>query len=198
MYPYYHGATRPRLIWSLDHIGFGNDQHGPGFYFTDDQATALKYAAPNKEKPDPDYPDGGYLHTCKLLLDDEVYGNIAPLVEDEWERKYAHLIRKMIKQSPNYSANMCDWGEVPHKALELAVNAALKNADGPFESILNVWGDHYMRSGHSKQWAENVAEFFGWDGVLLDPAEKDGQQHVVVWNPGSIVCESKTLYTDLI
>ena len=189
---WYHGATRPRHIWSLDDICKGNAEHGPGFYFTTDQKVAVKYAAPDKNKPNLDYPDGGFLHKCDLLLDEEVYGNIAliqcPRWDDSPEDFYGEKLAELIKIAPEFDSNMEDWAEGPMEGLAVSTRSLFSNSS-PFEAILSVWADHYK--DHPKEWAQQVVAIFEWDGALIP--EKN---FAVIWNPEVIVCRNKVPYLE--
>lgn len=189
---FFHGAVRPRRVWDYATLGKGNDQHGPGWYFTSDKGDAYKYAAPDKQNPDPEYPNGGYIHKCRLIIDDEVYGNIVPNEEDGWEERYGDRILKMIQQAPNYEDNMTDWDEDLACATHAAFDAIIDGCSGPFDCLQQLWRDHYF--GEEEAWAQKIIELFDWD-CGMPPAFANGVQHVVVWNPQVIVMEEMIPYT---
>ena len=187
----YHGSTRPRRIWDYASLGNGNDQHGAGWYFTSCRNTAIGYAANDSADPDPEWD--GYLHDCRLLVDDEVWANIVPNQEDEWEFTYGDRFREIIRRAPRFEDNMSDWAESIGEALDMAHDAIL-NCSGPFDAIQQVWHDHYR--GDEQAWAEAVVELFGWD-CGIPPAFESGEQHYVVWNPDCIVVDEMHKYDDV-
>lgn len=190
---WFHGSTRPRHIWDYATIGHGNDQHGPGWYFTSDFSDALKYAQADRENPDPEYPNGGYVHTCRLLIDSEdCYCNIVPNEEDDWQDRYGERFRQMIDEAPNADSNLSDWAEERDEALNDAFDA-LMTCNGPFDAVQQIWYDHYR--GEEQAWAEQLSKLFDWDAGM-PPAFDNGVQHVVVWNPQVIIIDKKTKFED--
>lgn len=164
---FYHGSIRPRRTWDLATLGQGNDQYGPGWYFTDNEKTARHYA---------DGPDGT-IHRCDLNV-----ANLCPNVGDV-ERMRSRLTR-LIRAAPQARMHLEDWGENPKTALQFVLDTYMNSVSGPHDAIQQVWIDFYRR--HEDEWAKNVTRLFKWSLALPDSSDTGGDQFAVVWDPSII------------
>jgi len=82
---WYNGSERPRLQWTTENVGKGNDQNGPGLYFTTSEQSAKAY--------------GKYIH--KVILNFEPK-RICPLNG----KLNTTFVQKLIKSSPDAISNL--------------------------------------------------------------------------------------------
>lgn len=164
---FYHGSTRPRKVWDLSTLGQGNDQYGPGFYFTDNEVTARKYA---------DGPDGT-LHRCDVNV-----SNLCPNAGSP--TRLRSQLAKLIKAAPNAKMHLENWGENPKDAFYEALEMITSSTSDPHDAIQQVWIDFYRH--HEDVWAKQVKRIFKWSLALPDSSDTGGDQFAVVWDPSVI------------
>ena len=161
---FYHGSPVKIDRFDLAHVGKGNDEDGPGFYFTGSLSDALKYAYPT-----------GYVHEVQLRLNKTLPRRGRP-------ETYRNGLRWLLRHAPDLSDTLMNWDENPAVALEKLYDSVV-SAETPAEAYLNVWGEAYR--GEEATFCRTMAKR-GWDGLLVDPATRGGIQHVVVFNPDAI------------
>lgn len=113
---WYHGRTTQSTAFDLERTGQGNDQEGPGFYFTSDLADARGYA----------WPDGIVI-TAELTP--------RRLVSTA---SRAH-ITDLIKAAPELEMKLADWDENPDAAMRAAVASCVED-EYPYQQ---VWVSFY-------------------------------------------------------
>lgn len=155
----FHGMNvdRREAGWDIEKIGRGNDQEGPGFYFTDERTDAERY--------------GSHLHVCEI--------NTKKCITVRRKTNYRAL-RKLLHNAPNLDDSLTNWDENRDVALVLAWRA-LCNCPNYWDALTQVWYDFYR--GHEPVWARNVVSLCGVDGYLVPRKKNNGTQHVVVLNP---------------
>jgi len=158
----WHGSLRPRRYWNLAHIGRGNDQYGPGWYFTSNEETAKVY--------------GRYVHSCTIDLSE---ANAADQIGEAIE--YEDQIEKLIAESPGFQTNYYDWDDNPGRALRQATLGYCSSAENVYEALLMIHGDLYPES--ADLWSQKVSQIFGWDGAIIPV---NNETFLVVWNPAVI------------
>jgi len=164
---FFHGAVLPRKTWDPATLGKGNDQFGPGWYFTDNEKVARGYA---------DGPNG-VVHRCDI--------NVSKLCPNSGSPSRLKLpLGKLIKTAPNIRMHLENWGEDPKSAFYEALESVISYASGPHDVIQQVWIDFYR--GREDIWARNVIKFFKWSLALPDSSETGGDQFAVVWDPSVI------------
>lgn len=164
---FYHGSISPRVSWDFESLGHGNDQFGPGWYFTDNKRTAVNYASgPN-----------GVLHRCDINM-----SNVCPNVGDM--HKFKRQIVQSLKLAPNFENNILDWDDNINVAMNNAVNSIMQYTNGPHDMIQQIWIDFYR--GHEDVWAKNIKKIFSWSLALPDSTDNGGDQFAVVWDPVAI------------
>jgi hypothetical protein len=164
---FYHGSLRPRKTWDLSSLGQGNDQYGPGWYFTDNEKVAKSYA---------DGPEG-VLQKCDINV-----SNVCPNVGDT--DRFRSRVARMMKAAPQARTHLENWGENPREALNQALDLTLDSTEGPHDLIQQVWIDFYL--DQEGVWAKNVLKLFRWSLALPDSSDTGGDQYAVVWDPSAI------------
>lgn len=151
---WYHGSERPRETWDLSSVGHGNDQEGPGLYFSSSLADAAAY--------------GSYLSIVELPLQKS---KVIPLRG----RPDIAAIRALISKSPDLEDHLMDWDENPAKALNKAVQVIFSAAKHPFDAFQQVWYDFYRDT--PQEYLKNLP----YDGAVVPRA--NGIFHAIVFNP---------------
>lgn len=172
----YHGAKVKITRFDSAFIGKGNDQDGPGFYFTASLVDSKAYANPN-----------GFIHYCKLTP--------RKLVPRAGKVKTSE-VQQMIRRAPDYTDTLQDWGESPVAAFRAAVEGMIQDGE-PAETFEQVWADFYARKeGGNAAYLKNMIAI-GYDGVMNDPAERAGTQHVIIFNPDVVHIEKVVPIADV-
>ena len=172
---YYHGSTRRRESWDYASLGHGLDQHGPGWYFTDEISDANRYAQ----------GETGAVHHCKLGTSIGAKNAIPSEVSENWADGLRDKIEEAVRSAPEFEDNMTNWAEDPESAVFLATDSLIEYTEGPADFAQTLWNDHYR--GDEEAWAKCLIRLFGWD-AYFPPAGPF--QHVVVWNPEIITIDS--------
>lgn len=155
----YHGRTTTSTEFDLKYVGNGNDQEGPGFYFSSVKADAASYA----------YPAGIVLTVevsdLKFLPKD------APPIREE--------VIQLIKAAPNLEDTLTDWDENPVRALNQLITQCMKN-ESVKEAFEAVWGDCYAKQGTDAEYIKQVLAL-GYNAV-----QPETEDHLVVLDPSII------------
>lgn len=160
---FYHGTTHRFDRFDPEFTGRGNDQEGPGFYFSSREEDARAYA----------YPSGRVL-TVRLNFRNTLppKGGITPKVKQQ--------ALQLLKAAPDLEDTLSDWGEDPNKALQQAYKLIL-DRDDALDVFTQIWYDFYRNSGPA--WVRGMVSL-GYDGVVI-PRTAD-TVHAVVYNPDII------------
>ena len=168
----YHGTPNQFDQFDLNLTGKGNDQEGPGIYFTSNKEQALGY--------------GDRVIEAKLHLNN-VVSMSGKINEDH--------IRKLVLQSLGLSdeseldemedddfweSNLTNWGGSPYSAYENVVDSTLRYNHTPHEAFQAVWYECYRHN--AGDYLRNMIEL-GYDGVVIPTAEAT---HYVVFSPNAI------------
>lgn len=159
----YHGMVVDRRVngWDMTKIGTGNDQDGPGFYFTDNKDHARRH--------------GKYVHT--LEVDTSFY-----LKHGARIRKAP--IRKLIRNAPDYVDTLTNWHENTDFALTLATTNICTAGEDFWDALTQVWADFYR--GHEGEWIKQVRRATLVHGYLVPREKNGGDLHVVCINPDTV------------
>ena len=153
----YHGTGSDIPEFSLSHVGYGNDSHGPGFYFTDRADTASGYASAHA------HDDTKSPNVIKAYL------NVTKPIKESDNKPFTHAqVKNLITSAPDHKESLNNFGDVDyegyHKVLHGAVNGY---ADLPKKhAISNLQNDFYY--GHSGALLANLKKHTGHDGVHVD------------------------------
>ncbi len=159
----YTGRTVDSTMFDLAYTGRGNDQDGPGFYFSDDPEDAYGYAFPH-----------GVLLAVHLeprkLLSHTAKPNLSE-------------VTRLLRGSPCLNDVLEDWDENRTRAFSKLL-ASMMDQESQFAAFLSVWYDAYHRCGQDAAYLKNVVEI-GYDGAI-SPGEWAGRLHVIMFNPAAI------------
>ncbi len=153
---WYHGRTVKDTKFDVKYTGKGNDQEGPGFYFTTLKEEAARYT-----------DHGGIIISVEL--------NPRKLVSGKPNKAE---LTKLIKMAPDYKMTLTDWGEDPYDAFETVINGMMDN-DTKYDAFQSVWYDFYRYE--PADYLRNVVKlgYDGHKGVTLKYA-------IVIYNPKAI------------
>lgn len=154
--PYFHGSPKQFNQFSYTYVGQGNDQEGPGFYFTDKEVNAQHY---------------GKVYKANLTLNKTV-----PLKGRINRRE----IKQMMRWAPDLEDTLTNWAENPNIAFQKAFDVIV-NQNNPHQAFMSVWYDFYR--GNEALYLQNMTKL-GYDGVIIP--QPDGSNHVVMFSPDKI------------
>jgi len=157
---WYHGRTVTDETFDLNHTGKGNDQSGPGFYFTSDVNDARGYAFPK-----------GIVLEVKLTPRKLVTG-----------KPKRSEIEKLIKMAPNYKDTLTNFAENPPIALRQAIDGTIKYNPLAVDAFQQMWIDFYRHE--PKQYLEGMIKL-GYDGHEVKTNVPE-IRHMVIYNPAAI------------
>jgi hypothetical protein len=169
----FHGTPTDFNTFTVDKVGNGHDQEGPGIYLTNNRQDALYYMRGK-----------GFLFTLKVTLN-----KVVPL---KGKVNRAQVI-KLMKAAPNLNDTLENWDENPHRAFLTALDGMLNN-ETPHQVFQSVWYDFYKNT--PQNYVTNMYSMLGYDGVIIPKPQKVGMFpssfgmknliHVIVFNPHSI------------
>lgn len=154
----YHGSNFDNITsLNADFMGSGNDQYGPGMYFSSSIDLARGY--------------GKYIYTAELNLKRVVPSN----------QILSNLqIQSFIKQAPDYAMTLTDFGESPSYAMRMAIQAMADSGENAVEQLQSIWYDFYRNS--VPDFVRTVAKIF--DASII-PVENNVNFYIL-YNPASI------------
>jgi hypothetical protein len=166
----YHGTDSDIAAFSHDHIGKGNDEHGAGFYFSDDPKLASNYTNHGK--------DGGNVIPVHLKVEKPIYTH-----EDKPFTRTQ--ITKIIASAPNYKDSLANFGDVDfeghYKVLQKAVD---QYEDIPKHRAIHSLKNDFYQSKAS-EFLTALTKHTGHDSVIHKP-HKDLATIVNVFHPNQI------------
>lgn len=170
---WFHGATRPRMQWSMDSIAVGNCEHGFGWYFTTSQRVADYYA----------HGDTGTLHQVTLRDKVQLISKTWPKLGGKHWRRYT---KTLLAEAPDSAEKLENWAYKPlESALQTAVTAML-NCDTVYELFMNIWADFYR--GDEILLAQRLLQLTNISGVAFPypTTDEPAQKWLALWNPAAI------------
>lgn len=173
-YNAFHGTTCNIKAFNLDNIGKGNDQEGPGIYFTSSPEDASSYSL----------DIGGRVYPVCLN-----FNKVVPLEGQINENEIKLLILHSlgidaIDDLYNLDTDifwdnpLSNWGENPISAFNDAVDSIINYSSSPHDAFMQVWYDFYKNN--SKDYLLEMQQL-GYDGVIIP--KQDGIYHYIVFNP---------------
>ena len=157
----YHGTPRNFDVFSLEFLGQGHDEEGPGIYLTTDKTDAERYATG---------PTGRVL---------AVKARFRRLVSTQSPAKRSQ-IEQAVKRAPRLDLHLADWDEDPAVALRTAVTMIASGAT-EHDAFQSVWADFYR---HDEAAYLETMKALGFDGVEIDCSE--GVRHLVMFSPSDL------------
>ncbi len=161
---FYHGTKASFDHFDLDFIGKGNDQNGPGFYFTDNIESAALYAG-----------EHGTILACHLSPRKIIKSN---------GKVNISAARYILNHAPNLKDTLLNWDENFDVALRNALHSMIVE-NNPKETFERIWYDFYRDD--AKLWALMMMKF-QYDAIAIVAGE---DVHVIMLNPDRIKIVSK-------
>lgn len=159
---YYHGSSGPITKFSDEFVGRGNDEYGPGIYFSSVPYTSIGYAA--------DGGQNGQLYQCELNLRKEL---------SKKTRINKAVLLKLMQSTPDDEA-WTNWDENQNRAYMIALKGYLDEGN-MYDALMGVWYDWYR--DHPVDFVRKLVQL-GYDGYVY--TFPSGEKFVVVYNPASI------------
>jgi hypothetical protein len=125
----YHGTPFNFESFDYSTVGAGDDQEGPGFYFTTSRNDALKYALKSQSVPAP--------RILKVSL------TLGKLVLDKGKTPRKQ-VEQLIDWAPDLEDTLTNWDEEPGLAKIKAINAMLAYSS-PRLVFQSIWADFYRK-----------------------------------------------------
>lgn len=166
---FYHGTKANFDSFDPNFTGKGNDQEGPGFYFTTNEQLARGYA----------WPSGTVLevrlHITKTV---PMSGPIS--------KEVLNQARQLMMNAPGLRDTLTDWGEDYKKAFEDAYRLEV-DKDSPKEVFEQIWYDFYKYN--SAMWLSEMVKM-GYQGLEIEQWPAKGNEpaciNAVVFDPKCI------------
>lgn len=168
----YHGGSSKISKFTIDFLGEGHDQEGPGIYFTTNPSDAAGYGSHIHKvllKPRKLVPNTGRTNRRqveKLILSAAGVKNMSEL--------------QKIDMDKFYDSSLSNFDENPLKAFQDAVETVMRYSLSPHDAFQNVWITHYR---YNPQNYLNEMVKLGYDGVKV---KKEGFDHYIIFNPDII------------
>lgn len=160
---FYHGSTHKITKFVDDFVGKGNDQYGPGIYFSSSKEDTLAYSG-----------NDGIIYKCQLDLSRQL------TTKSQYNE---NLCKKLMVSSPDEYA-YTDWADTDDRMV--AATEAMKNyvssyGHNMYEIIMSIWYDWYRE--YPQDFVRNLSSM-GYDCTTHD--SNGGTTFVVVYNPSII------------
>lgn len=179
IYDVYHGTGNTGSIYdqnfSYSYIGNGNEDYGPGFYFTNDLPTSERYI---KDGPSP----GVIKAKVNLSSPIEVNG----LDNNSFFEKFPKLDRDQVTDMLDLSLStfgddfLSNWGDVDFEGREVVVQKVINNYTN--RSMMTAIYDFFQED--TKQAFDYIRRQFGYDGIVV--SFNKGIKTIVSWFPEQI------------
>jgi hypothetical protein len=145
VYTMFHGTHHPESPFNYQYLGRGNQQNGPGWYFTSEETDAWSYAFPE-----------GFILECALYFRKMITSTAKP-------RRLE--LMEMIHGAPSWKEGLwADFGEDPVTAMRNCLRYYMAE-ENQHEAFLALWGAHYMYD--PQEYCRNMVKL-GYDGVYVE------------------------------
>ncbi|AQW88978.1 hypothetical protein pEaSNUABM50_00465 [Erwinia phage pEa_SNUABM_50] len=159
---YYHGSSAPISNFSDEFVGRGNDEYGPGIYFSSVPNTSIGYAK--------DGGSNGMVYQCEINLRKEL---------SKKTRVNKAVLLKLMQNTPDEDA-YTNWNENKNVAYRTALQGYVDEGN-MYDALMGVWYDWYRE--YPVQFVRSLVQL-GYDGYIYTFAS--GERFIIVYNPASI------------
>lgn len=173
----YHGS--PALFSEFDpsRVGEGDDQAGPGFYFTDDEETAELYAGRRSKGA-----STGFVYEVEVSLS-------KPIIDGRMQITKPQLAA-VLRAAPEYFDMLMNFGDVPHEGetsvLRRAVDIYHSSLEEDAVSAIGMIARDFFNDSRAAL-LEALYRETGYDGIIVQHQRTDDTEtHVVAWLAQSI------------
>ena len=158
---WFHGTPKPIERFSDDFVGQGNDQNGPGIYFTTSDEDAWSYA---RKGPN------GVVYKVEL--------NFRKLVPKVGKVKDSE-ITSLVQWADNYQDKLLNWGSEDVNEDMRLFKASLSREKTPIDVFQSIWYSFYRYQ--PVDFVRNMVTL-GYDGFIVDRGFTN-VKHAIVYNP---------------
>ncbi len=163
---WYHGSPHKISSWSTEFVGQGDDQEGPGIYFTSSYEDAEGYSRKDSED--------GFIYEVKLNFNKVLSPSSKPIIFElqkliEWADDWEQTLQNIIGEETTKE----NWKEYKKMLLE---------EESMFTACQDVWYNFYK---YDPQGYCSSMRALDYDGIILKK-EFMGVYHAIVWNPNII------------
>jgi hypothetical protein len=164
-----HGSSGRIDRFTLDFVGVGNDEQGPGLYFTDSPETAEGYALRH---------GGGHVMTVAVA------GRIAR--EDFALSR--QMVEEIIRSSPDLADTLTNFGDVAYEGKSAVMRMAVDAYHGlPLrEAVIALSNDFW--NGAEQRMLPVLVEATKMNGYTREM--RDGETHAIVWDHEAVTVVS--------
>jgi hypothetical protein len=175
-YKAYHGTPSEIGSFDISYVGRGNDQEGPGIYFTSDRSDALGYA------------NGDKGHLIEVVLN---LNKVVPLkgsVKVDEIKKLTLWSLGLedesglddLSEEKYHESALSNFGEDVYSGYEEFINVVVRYTKSPHDAFQQVWYDLYRNDPVS--YLRGMVRL-GYDGVVIP---KQIGSHYIVYNTNVI------------
>jgi hypothetical protein len=185
VYDVFHGTGNSQSIYdnnfSYEYIGTGNDEYGPGFYFTNDEATANRYVGEG---------DSPGVIRAKVNLSNPI--EIDGVQSGSFFEKFPPMDTNQVRQALEYSLSafgddfLYNWGDVDFEGRENIIEKIVGEYAG--KSLMSVIYDFFHQD--TVEGMKYIREQLGYDGIVV--SFNDGIQIIVAWFQEQIEIEGRS------
>lgn len=159
---FYHGSTHKIGSFVDEFVGQGNNQLGPGIYFSTDVHDALAYSGKD-----------GFIYEVSINLRNDL---------NTTQKVNPRVCKALMMNTPDESA-WTNWDENKNIAIKMALQNTLEISDNMLDALMTIWGDWYMQD--EVMFVRELAKL-GFDGSIYPNYNNSGSTWAVVYNPQSI------------
>lgn len=141
---WYHGSTHDIDGFVLDFVGTGNDQYGPGIYFTRNKELASRY--------------GDKIYICNIDTSNTLSSST------KIDKK---VIKSLIMNTPDEYA-YTNWGEDKDSADIIGIRHVVSTYDNMYDALMEVWATWYH--DYTKDFVNAIGAIYNC-GIAMDGAE---------------------------
>jgi hypothetical protein len=160
---WYHGTNSNIGNFSIENVGKGHDQEGPGVYFTTSRKDAASYG--------------------KNIISVKVSPKRLVPSRGEVESK---IILHLMRRSPGYADYLSNWDEDEHRAEKMALESILGYNGEPQEVFKTIWAEFYRNA--PKAYLEEMMKI-GFDGHIVE--KQNNVKHLILYNPAVIKTKTR-------
>lgn len=159
---WYHGSNRTIDKFNTDFVGTGNDQYGPGIYFSNSKKFSSNY--------------GEYLYEADIIKA-RIRNGLTRISPD------IRTTAVWAKGSPTWRDTAANWDEDERVGLRKAAESICSEATNLSEYLQCLWAEFYMKE--EKFFCARMSEKL-IDGYTLKIDKSSDLEFLILFNPEAI------------